>query len=55
MKNYCSLTLTWEGFKLGLELDLSMTVDLEKRLWRMYQIKKDGYSHWLKDEGQGQE
>lgn len=34
-----------EGFKLGLEPDLSKAVDLEKRLLRMYQIKKDEYSH----------
>ena len=31
-----------EGFRLGLELDFSMAVDLQKSLWRMYQVKEDG-------------
>lgn len=43
MKSYCLLKLVWEGFKLGLELDLSMVVDLGERLWRMWQIEKDEY------------
>ena len=34
--------VNWEGFRLGLELDFSMAVDLEKSLWRMYQVKEEG-------------
>lgn len=49
MKVYCLLKLIWECFKLGLELDLSILVDLEKRLWIMFHIEKDKYRQIVRD------
>ena len=33
--------VNWEDSRIGLELGLSMVVDVERRLWRMFQIEKD--------------
>ena len=40
-------------FELGLELDLTMIADLEKRLCRMFQLEEDEYRQMGKGGGQG--
>ena len=47
--------VNWEDSRIGLELGLSMVVDVERRLWRMFQIEKDKIGKWVKDKGKGQE
>lgn len=42
-------------FELGLELDLTLIADLEKRLCRMFQLEEDEYRQMGKGGGQGQE
>ena len=51
LKRSCLLKFIWEGFELGLELDLGMVIDLEKRLWRMFQIEKDKSRQVGKEQG----
>ena len=47
--------VNWEDSRIGLELGLSMVVDVERRLWSMFQIEKDKIGKWVKDKGKGRE